>query len=126
MLKISRNTESTIWPGEAGVEDGSTSKAGYNGNKFDENKINDGKFDGGEIGDDEVGKKVQKLSKSKNLSKKTVGSDFLIPGTKLAFAKLRQTFVKVLIFYYFDPERYIQIEMDISGYAIGGVLSQLI
>ena len=71
--------------------------------------------------DNEVGKKVQNLSKSK----KTVGSDFFTPGAKLAFTKLRQTFVKALILYSFDPKCHIRIKMDILGYAISGVLSQL-
>ena len=58
-------------------------------------------------------------------SKKTVGSDFLTPGAKLAFTELRQAFVKAAILHHFDLKRHIQIEMDVSGYAIGGVLSQL-
>ena len=67
------------------------------------------------------------MSKSKNLSKsqKTVGSDFLTPGAKLAFTELRQAFLKAPILHHFDPERHIRIETDASGYAIGGVLSQL-
>ena len=58
--------------------------------------------------------------------KKMVGSDFLTPGAKLAFTKLRQAFFKALILYYFDPDCHIWIETDALGYAIGGVLSQLI
>ena len=59
-------------------------------------------------------------------SKKAVGpSDFLIPGAKLIFTKLRQAFLKAPILHHFDPERHIRIETDASGYAIGGVLSQL-
>ena len=54
-----------------------------------------------------------------------VGTSFLAPEARLAFTQLRQAFVEALIFYYFDPESYIQIETDLSGYAIGGVLSQL-
>ena len=68
------------------------------------------------------------MSKFKNLSKskKTVRFlDFLTPGAKLAFTKLRQAFCKAPILYHFDLERYIQIETDAFGYAIGGVLSQL-
>ena len=34
-------------------------------------------------------------------------------------------FLKALILYHFNPECYIQIETDVSGYAIGRVLSQL-
>ncbi len=34
-------------------------------------------------------------------------------------------FVKAPILNHFDPERHIRIEMDTSGYAVGGILSQL-
>ena len=83
-------------------------------------------FDGGEIKDDKVGKKIQKMSKSKTLfkCKKTVGfSDFLTPRAKLSFTKLRQAFFKAPILYYFNPKCHIRIETDISGYALGEVLS---
>ena len=53
-----------------------------------------------------------------------VGLDFLILRTRLAFTKLRQAFVKALIFYHFDPKYYIWFETNASGYDIGGVLSQ--
>ena len=66
------------------------------------------------------------LSPTICLSPKTVESDFLILGAKLVFTKLRQAFVKALILQHFDPERHIRIETDVSGYAISGVLSQLI
>ena len=85
-------------------------------------EIDDVEVDGGEVEVDEVGKKARNLSKSK----KTVGSDFFTPGAKLAFTKLRQAFLKALILHYFDPKCYIRIETDASGYAIGGVISQLI
>ena len=59
-------------------------------------------------------------------SKKTVRYlDYLTLGAKQAFTKLRQVFLKALILYHFNPEHHIRIEMDASGYAIGGVLSQL-
>ena len=58
-------------------------------------------------------------------SKKMVGSDFLILGAKLAFNKLKQAFVKTPIFHHFNPELHIRVETDVSGYAIGGVFSQL-
>ena len=78
--------------------------------------------------------KSKKSTKSKNLikskklskSKKTVELlDFLIPKARLAFTKLKQVFVKALIFYHFDSEYYIQVETDVPGYAIVGVFSQL-
>ena len=89
--------------------------------------IGNSEVDSGEVGDNEIGKKVQKMSKSKKLSKskKMVGSNFLTPRTKLTFIKLRQVFVKALILHHFDPECYIRVETDISGYVIGGVFSQL-
>ena len=52
-------------------------------------------------------------------------SNFLTPEAKLAFSRLRQAFTKAPILHHFDPERYIRIETDASGYAIGGILSQL-
>ena len=52
-------------------------------------------------------------------------SDFLTPGAKLAFTKLRQAFLKALILHHFDPERHIRIETNATGYFISGVLSQL-
>ena len=122
MLKILGSTESKIRPGEGEVGVGS-SRAGREGNKLDRSELHSIKIDGGEVKDGEVGKKVQKRSKSKSLSKFTL--DFLTPRAKLTFTKLRQAFLKALIFYHFNPECYIWIEIDASGYAIGGVLSQL-
>ena len=52
-------------------------------------------------------------------------STFLTPEAKLAFSRLRQAFTEASILHHFDPERYIRIETDASGYAIGGILSQL-
>ena len=84
--------------------------------------MDDVEVDGGEVEVDEIGKKVQKSSKSK----KTVRfSDFLTPRAKLAFTKLRQAFLKALILHHFDPEFHVRIETDALGYAISGVLSQL-
>ena len=52
-------------------------------------------------------------------------SRFLTSEAKLAFLRLRQAFTEAPILHHFDPERYIRIETDASGYAIGGILSQL-
>ncbi len=38
---------------------------------------------------------------------------------------MRQAFVETPILNHFDPECHIRIKMDASGYAIGGILSQL-
>ena len=48
---------------------------------------------------------------------------FLIPEAKLAFTQLRQALVEALILYDFNPKSHIQIETNVSGYAIGKVLS---
>ena len=133
MMKISGSTEPLTQSGEGVVGVGDDSKAGRDASKLDGSELDGGEVDGGEVDGGkvevaEVGKKVQKTTKSKNsfTSKKAVGpSDFLIPGAKLAFTKLKQAFLKAPILHHFDPERHIQIETDASGYAIGGVLSQL-
>ena len=54
-----------------------------------------------------------------------MGSDFFIPRARPAFIELRQAFVKAPILHHFDLQYDIQIEINVSGYAIGGVFSQL-
>ncbi len=61
--------------------------------------------------------------KKQGLGLKSVS--FLTFGVKKVFTKLRQAFVEAPILNHFDPEHYIQIKTDVSGYAIGGILSQL-
>ena len=87
-------------------------------------EIDSNKIDNNNIAEE---KNHQKTSKSKNcLSLKRRNWAFLHPELlRLAFTKLRQAFVKVLILYYFDLECYIRIEIDISDYAIGEIFSQL-
>ena len=114
----------TAKPRKGGDGVGCNNRAGRDG--IDRNGMDDVKIDGGEVKVDEVRKKGRKTFKSKKSSKsKTVGSDFLTPKAKLAFTELRQAFLKAPILHHFDPERHIRIETDASGYAIGGVLSQL-
>ena len=126
-MKTLGSIESIIQLIKGGVKVGDDNEAIRNSRyKFDGNKIGGTEVDGE---DNKVGKKSQKMSKSKNLSKfkKTErSSDFLTPRAKLAFNKLRQAFVKAPILHHFDLERYIQIETNASSYAIGGVLSRLI
>ena len=55
----------------------------------------------------------------------TDNSSVLTSEAKLAFLRLRQAFIEVPILYHFDPEHHIRIETNASGYAIGGILSQL-
>ena len=116
-----------IRPEKGIVGVGGNNKARRDASKLDGSELDGKKVDGGEVKVDEVGKKARKMSKSKNLSKfqKTVGSDFLIPGVKLAFIELRQAFLKAPILHHFDSERHIWIKTDVSGYAIDKVLSQL-
>ena len=123
MLKTSGSTESKTWPGEGRVVVGG-SKARHEGSKLDRSELHNGDVDGGEVEVDEVEKKFQKC-KNLSKSKKAVGSNFLISGARLAFTELRQAFIKTPILQHFDPEHHIRIETDASGYAIGGVLSQL-
>ena len=79
--------------------------------------------------------KSRKLAKSRKNSSKSgnspnfgvteAGPSFLIPEARSAFNRLRLSFTKAPILRHFDPECHIRIETDASGYAIGGVLSQL-
>ena len=70
--------------------------------------------------------KLTKLKKSDLLNAKAnFGTDFLTPKTKKVFIHLWNAFIEALILRHFDPKRHIWIETDASGYAIGGVLSQL-
>ena len=126
ILKTLGSTKFKTQPGEGGVRVDGDSKTGRGGSEIDGSRKDDVEVDGNEIEVDKVGKKVQKLSKSKNLSmsKKTIRSlDFFTPKAKLAFTKLRLAFFKAPILHYFDPEYHIRIKTDASGYAIGGVLS---
>ena len=72
----------------------------------------------------------QNSSKSRNSARvPNIGATgkptFLTPAAKKAFSLLRQAFIEAPILRHFDPESHIRIETDASGYAIGGVLSQL-
>ena len=58
-------------------------------------------------------------------SKALGNSNFLTTKAKLAFSRLRQAFIKAPILHHFNPERYIRMETNSFGYAIGDILSQL-
>ena len=106
MLKIS--STKLAKPRKAKVGVGGDSRTWHSRSEVDESGIDNVEVDGGEVEVDEVEKKVQKLSKSKNLfkSKKTVrSSDFLTLRAKLVFTILREAFFKALILHHFDPER---------------------
>ena len=124
MLKTLECSESLIQLGKSGVGVSGDSRTGRDDSKLDRSGIGNNKVND-EV-DDEVGKKDRNLTKSKNLFKsKKTKSGFLTSGAKKAFTKLRQVFIKASILQHFDPKRHIQVQTDISGYAIGGVLSQL-
>ena len=46
-------------------------------------------------------------------------------NARRAFTQLRQAFTEAPIFRHFDLECYIRIKTNVSGYALGGVLSQM-
>ena len=126
-MKTSGSTEAKTRPGEGGVGFNG-SRVRCKGSKLDGSELDSSEVNGDEVEVDEVKKKVQKTSKSKNLSKskKTVGSShFLHSEAKLTFITLKQAFFKAPILHHFDPKRHIWIEMDALSYAIGEVLSQL-
>ena len=130
MMKTSKSIEFTIQlkMGRAGVSGDSRTERNSK-YKLNSNKIDGVEVDGVEVADNKFEKKDQKMLKSKKLhkSKKMVRSlNFFTPRARLAFTKLGQIFIKALILQHFDPKRHISIEMDISGYAIGEILSQLI
>ena len=77
---------------------------------------------GGGSGSDCEDGTAKRSSRSKNLNKAT---GYLTPDARRAFTQLRQAFTKALIFWYFDLECHIRIEIDVLGYAICGILSQL-
>ena len=115
MLRTLKSANFLTRPGIGGVGVGDDSKARYN------NKVNN------EVDNkDEVRKKGQNLSKFKNLFKfKKTESGFFISRARMAFTQRRQAFIKALILYHFDLEYHIQVEIDESSYAIGGVFNQL-
>ena len=69
------------------------------------------------------GKKLSKSENSPNFSAKKAGPSFLTPKTRAVFNYLWLFFTKVPILWHFDPEYHIRIKTDISGYAIGDLLS---
>ena len=82
MLKTSRSTKPLTRLGEGVVGVGSDSKARRDAFKLDGSEFDGDEVDSGEVEVDEIGKKVQKTTKSKNssTSKKAIGPwTFLSP-----------------------------------------------
>ena len=79
-----------------------------------------GSIGGGGDCDDETVERSSLTSKNSNRA-----TGYLTPGAKQAFTQLRQVFTKAPILRHLDSECHIRIKTDASGYAIGGVLSQL-
>ena len=69
-------------------------------------------------------KKPSKSGNSPNFGATESGPSFLIPKARLAFNCLWLAFTEAPILWHFDLKCHIQIETDVSGYAISGVLSQ--
>ena len=94
-------------------------------------KASNNKVVGG--GESRADKTVVNLSKNEKSRKSThmlniraMGKlKFLTFNAKKAFNHLQLAFTKALIFRHVDLKSHIQIETDLSGYAIGGMLSQL-
>ena len=106
MLKTLSTKSAEPRKGVVGVS--GDSKAGCDGSKLDESGMDDVEVDGNKVRDNEVGKKGQNSSKSKNLSKsKKTELGFLISRARRALTELRQLFIKAPIFYHFDPKRHI-------------------
>ena len=85
------------------------------GGRADETVIDSSKF---------KNKQSMKLTHMPNIQA-TKKPNFLTSNAKKAFNHLRLTFINVPILQYFDLKSHIQIVIDVPGYAIGGVLSQL-
>ena len=115
MLKTSGIKSAEPKKGVVGV--GGGSKAGRDRSGFDGSGMDDVEVDDGEVEIREKGWNSSKFKKTE--------SSFLTSGARKTFTKLGQVFIKAPILHHFDLERHIQVETDVSGYAIGGVFSQL-
>ena len=67
--------------------------------------------------------KSKKPGNSPNFNATKARPNFLTPGIREAFNRLRLAFTKALILQYFNPKYHIQIKINALGYAIGGALS---
>ena len=111
----------------------STSSLVSAGKKCIINEIGNKNVDGAKVGTKKAKSKSQDKSKSKNLVNSFLaksqafaqgfGLGFITLEAKQVFTKLRQDFIKVPIFHYFDSDYHIWIEINKSNYSISGVLS---
>ena len=68
-------------------------------------------------------KKWSKSENSFNFDATKIGSKFLTPNIRMTFNHLYLVFTKTPILWHFDLKYHIWIEINILGYAIGGVLN---
>ena len=88
--------------------------------RVDNNEVVGG---GGAIGWLDTSKKSAKSKSWTKSGNNLEEPKFLTSKAKKAFNRLRQAFTEAPILRHFDPECHIRIETNVSGYAIGGVLS---
>lgn len=62
---------------------------------------------------------------SSSIKKMSLSTGFFTLKASLPFTQLKKAFTKAPILCYFDSEHHIQFKIKASGYAIGGVPSQL-
>ena len=118
MESIVRSEKSEIMVGNNGGDDIAVSD-----NMDDNNIIIDNKSIKGKNGKK---KNYQKMSKFKKMIKSNDFLDFFTSRTRQIFIKLRQAFIRALILYHYNLECYILIEINVLGYLMGKILSQLI
>ena len=87
--------------------------------RADDNKVVGG---GGGKTNETVRNSSRKLTHMPNIGA-TGEPNLLISNAKKAFNYLRLAFIKVSILWHFDLKSHIWIKIDVSGYAIGRVLS---
>lgn len=96
-----------------------------NKNKFNnKSEISNNELKNNKVGNDKVVKKKNHWKIF--IFKKTVILiilDFFTPRTRLTFTKLKQVFIKTLIFYYFHLKYFIQIKTNALEYGINKVFS---
>ena len=123
-----------LTPERQGVGDGEVNGFGIGGNSMEHTKKSGKLSKSGKLKSEKMSKSWnlaksgKKLSKSENLINFNATEDkpkFLTIDARTAFNCLRLVFIEVPILWHFDPECYIWIETDASGFAIGGVLNQL-